>query len=735
MKEIIINVDSYNENSIKTIEGDNLSEVYKIYILKNKRRIDLTNKIAIMAYVNEYGSKKSNILALNITNASEGEIELPITNVISQENGLYACQIAIYGENNSLEQTAPFNLIVENNIFSKISSDAVNSNDFQILSEAIKTTNEYSEKLKQGTENIELQYADKLNELDSKMPEKVNISDGKLMSKTAQIYENAINSTPIFNLKKSLKKINNGSIKIAFVGDSITEGADQVYLNEIWVNKVIRELKKNTNCTFNFMNFALSGRMITQINDRSYKAVNPEPNDKNLGFWRDWATVGKAWIDHIKDYQPDLLVIGFGMNDAFGDCGKKEYLELNKLESEIKSWGNIPDLIVIPCYLPTSDTKEMDKARFTQTQLETLDVSRATRIWAKNKGYAIADANRLFRILRDGVDECITETYVKRGFDDFKDYWWWNTDNYNVHDNYIRPINANIGSVIKTKKKFNNSLLEVDIIHSKLGDEGAASIRLRSNDFSNILIQVIAGNDDGKVLLYSDYRGNATPIDGRDNLNIPLTGVRLKIESIDDKHYIYLNNSLLFSTNSLMSNFSDGMIEFGGDNTSPTFGNLIIHERNLIKTNPIYSNYDLFGSYPPLYITAGNGINHPSTICGELVMYNSFKNIIKCLNTEKLPLTSTNFKVLNTDFKDSVSPFPLTTTEGKPLFYYAFDFPYNAKNNGISIKYKNTLLTLKNSNKIEDLKENEFIFYIDENSSLLWVCGDDKKDLDVYLNL
>ncbi|AQW28526.1 hypothetical protein BXT94_17560 (plasmid) [Clostridium perfringens] len=179
MKEIIINVDNYNKNSIKTIEGDNLSEVYKIYICKNKRRVNLTNKIAIMAYVNEYGSKKSNILALNIANAAEGEIELPITNVISNENGVYACQIAIYGENNSLEQTAPFSLIVENNIFSKISNTAINSTDFYILSEAIKTTNSYAEKLKQGTESIELQYASKLNKLTSDFNEKEVIKDIK----------------------------------------------------------------------------------------------------------------------------------------------------------------------------------------------------------------------------------------------------------------------------------------------------------------------------------------------------------------------------------------------------------------------------------------------------------------------------------------------------------------------------------------------------------------------------
>ncbi|HBI6977207.1 hypothetical protein Cp4434_00114 [Clostridium perfringens] len=186
MKEIIINIDAYNENSIKTIEGNNLSEVYKIYILKNKRRVDLTNKIVVMAYLNERGNKKSNIIPLSVTNPKEGEIELPITNVISQENGLYACRIAIYGENNSLEQTAPFSLIVENNIFSKISNEAVNSNDFQILSEAIKTTNEYAEKLQKGTENIELQYADKLNKVNSQLSDIETLNSKILMTNLAE---------------------------------------------------------------------------------------------------------------------------------------------------------------------------------------------------------------------------------------------------------------------------------------------------------------------------------------------------------------------------------------------------------------------------------------------------------------------------------------------------------------------------------------------------------------------
>ncbi|MDM0822047.1 hypothetical protein QTI12_14790 [Clostridium perfringens] len=205
MKEIIVNVDNYNENSIKTIEGDNLSEVYKIYICKNKRRVNLTNKIVIMAYVNDGGIKKSNILALNITNAAEGEIELPITNVISNENGVYACQIAIYGENNSLEQTAPFSLIVENNIFSKTSNTAINSSDFHILSEAIKTTSEYAEKLQKGTENIELQYADKLNLFNSQLSDVV---------KSVALLDILSMPKAINNIKEGNKIITDGFYKV-----------------------------------------------------------------------------------------------------------------------------------------------------------------------------------------------------------------------------------------------------------------------------------------------------------------------------------------------------------------------------------------------------------------------------------------------------------------------------------------------------------------------------------------
>lgn len=301
MKEIIVNVDNYNENSIKTTEGDNLSEVYKIYICKNKRRIDLTNKIAIMAYVNEYGNKKSNILALNITNAAEGEIELPITNVISSENGVYACQIAIYGENNSLEQTAPFSLIVENNIFSKISNTAINSSDFNILSEAIKTTSEYAEKLKEGTENIELQYANKLHEINSQLEYKATTKEVDIERKRIDLLVKVDAEKTEGNSELLDIRIGEDGVSYNAAGDAVRSQFKKV--NEK-INNVTPQMTTFIQCSKNLFNkdTVIDNKIIYPYKDSNFGKLW----DSNDSFASDWIEV-EPNTQYIKNFKGCLV--------------------------------------------------------------------------------------------------------------------------------------------------------------------------------------------------------------------------------------------------------------------------------------------------------------------------------------------------------------------------------------------------------------------------------------------
>ncbi|MGU8884611.1 BppU family phage baseplate upper protein [Clostridium perfringens] len=147
MKEIKINVDSYNSDSINTIQGNNNAEVYKIYVLFNKRRIDLTGKTVKMAYLRT-GTVEGDVINLNITNATEGEITLQITNSISKRDGVYSCQLAIYGADGFLEHTATFGLTVEANIFTKIAGEIADSKDFTYIERILEEAKTVSGDLK-----------------------------------------------------------------------------------------------------------------------------------------------------------------------------------------------------------------------------------------------------------------------------------------------------------------------------------------------------------------------------------------------------------------------------------------------------------------------------------------------------------------------------------------------------------------------------------------------------------
>ncbi|HEF0384277.1 TPA: BppU family phage baseplate upper protein [Clostridium perfringens] len=151
MKEIYINTDDYNSDSIRTIQGNNNAEEYKIYLQYDNEKIDLTNKTVNLGFL-KIGSTEGDIIEnLNVTDPKNGEITLKITNKLSKKNGTYSCQLAILGEGDFLEHTATFTLTVENNIFSDITKAIADSKDFTYLENILDKASKLSEKLKENT--------------------------------------------------------------------------------------------------------------------------------------------------------------------------------------------------------------------------------------------------------------------------------------------------------------------------------------------------------------------------------------------------------------------------------------------------------------------------------------------------------------------------------------------------------------------------------------------------------
>ncbi|MDK0934320.1 BppU family phage baseplate upper protein [Clostridium perfringens] len=196
-----INVDSYNNEGIKTIKGNNNAEIYKLYILKNKRRLSLVGKTVKLGYVMVGTTNGDVIENLNITNAEQGEITLPITNRISKKDGVYSCQLAIYGADGFLEHTATFGLTVEANIFTKIAVEIADSKDFTYLENILDKASKLSEKLKENTSS-----ANNANSnLESNITEANNINS-KLLENTSTATSLNKNLESNIDLAKEVKE-------------------------------------------------------------------------------------------------------------------------------------------------------------------------------------------------------------------------------------------------------------------------------------------------------------------------------------------------------------------------------------------------------------------------------------------------------------------------------------------------------------------------------------------------
>ncbi|MDK0558282.1 BppU family phage baseplate upper protein [Clostridium perfringens] len=201
MKEIYINADDYNSDSIRTIQGNNNSEEYKIYLQYDNEKIDLTGKTVNLGFL-RVGSTEGDIIEnLNVTNPKEGEITLKITNKISKRNGTYSCQLAILGEGDFLEHTATFTLTVENNIFSDITKAIADSKDFTYLENILDKASKLNEKLKENTSSA----TNANSNLESNITEANNINS-KLLENTSTATSLNKNLESNIDLAKEVKE-------------------------------------------------------------------------------------------------------------------------------------------------------------------------------------------------------------------------------------------------------------------------------------------------------------------------------------------------------------------------------------------------------------------------------------------------------------------------------------------------------------------------------------------------
>ena len=548
----------------------------------------------------------------------------------------------------------------------------------------------------------------RLNDFDEHLDKIVQDVKNTKLNKSHTFFAKALEDMYVYQsaLKYSQKAIKNGELRIAFWGDSITEGADLYNLNDKYATRVIDKIQKALPmCRVVSQNFGLGGRNTTHACSESYVALGSKEGNISQGFYRDWSTEGKSWRAHIKDFKPDLIIIAFGMNDSgSGHTNTASYDFITNLKimlDYIKTFDKKADVILVTTILPTTN-----QSIYSQRQDITNSVARACRELAKEEGYACADANRLFRVLRDGVDECsfISNTVV--GFDS-ENYFGEGKNKVVVSGGVVSLNGGTSGDRLITNKQSYNQIIELNL---KINTTSGFSVSLRNTDLGRFDIKFkpdspSSGNTFVQVLDANSNQISSGVISGK-TLGSSLV---LKIVSEGARHVVYESGKAICYVYSF-KNLHDGHISFNFLDPTSEISNLKIIYNDNIKFDSICSEGELLGEYNNDNID-GNGINHPTPLGHEMVYFSSFIMIIQELSNPCVidGLICKKINIIN-KFQDLAT--------GESSFYLNFTgltTQYDTSK-GIQLKhilsnkFYNFRSDLKTTGSSSELKSNEFCY-------------------------
>lgn len=390
------------------------------------------------------------------------------------------------------------------------------------------------------------------------------------------------------NVQNAIK--NKKSLKVAFWGDSITEGSN-IIAADAYPQLFISALKsKEPNVAVDYTNFALGARNTSNAIDVNYKANNPEQaynaaKGGYVDFWRSWSKQGVSWEEHIADYQPDLLFIAFGMNDVTNNLSDYKYEQnLDKMIKYIKTSSPKTDIVLVSNILSTEN-----KQLYAQSTTHTIQVARTTREYAENNNMPLVDANRLWRILLYGKDE---ERFNDEELNSVKE---------------IDGTSCYNGTLEFSLKNYPTSASPVEI-----------SFRVQQGE-GGLMFKTYSSMGQNKIDLYSMDDGMDKP------------GTLVQSFGAQEENKIELKGSNITvngKTIILYKDLRDGNIEFL--NGSATIEGIRFTKAAFNSQAPLYQEGEMLGTVNGS-ASSGNGINHPTALGMKLSYFNAISPILNSI--------------------------------------------------------------------------------------------------------
>lgn len=386
---------------------------------------------------------------------------------------------------------------------------------------------------------------------------------------------------------------------VVIVGDSIsTYSADSLARQATWASMVETKIRAdNHGRTMTFHNRAIGSQTWTTFNSV------PSPAPAASYAW--YTNPARPWIDYLNDLSPDLVVVGFGMNDA----GAFSRADFESAIAKMRAWTKVPDIVIVPNLVPALDPDPLFQSGFgSEAGQEGRDFAAGyVRTWAQRNNCGIIDLNRYENILRDGRD--ILSTHLERVASGVSA----TNGGYAGNGEKCRDWSF-VGSITSGFSDWQNN--PIGPLSMKLGQAAADVVFIKDSGSGNFRFEFYTS---GGTL----YKAVITTIP------IPLTSFTMIAEK---RGSTFLFRTVSDQTTSDICRVDD-LLTHGGHYT-PWFG---YHSNNTGPFNQVFFNIgreelwlpqildgELWGPKNPTAGTqqpsGGNGVNHPTSM-GATAIY------------------------------------------------------------------------------------------------------------------
>lgn len=187
---------------------------------------------------------------------------------------------------------------------------------------------------------------------------------------------------------------------VVLVGDSISsENPNQSVDGSSFWNVLTSEIRSNNlKRNITFFNRAIGAQTWTSFNGVA---------NANLPSW--YTSPTKAWIEYIKELQPDLVVVAFGMNDRENFV----FAQMNAAITKLLSFTTAPDIILATTMVPSASSTNIDiSGSVAQNGRDATSGYIRGKALVNNFGFL--DLNRRSRLVRDGLDvrACALQNHI-----------------------------------------------------------------------------------------------------------------------------------------------------------------------------------------------------------------------------------------------------------------------------------------------------------------------------------